>query len=712
VVVGAGLFAAFPVVYGVFLGAFYFPVLAMLLGLIFRGTAFEFRFRSEGMRPLWDRGFFLGSTVVAFVQGAAVGAMMRGIPVVNGQYAGGSFGWLHPFAILTGIGLVLGYALLGATWLVLKSEGELRDWARRRVRWLAAGVFAVLFLAFTVTFDYSALAQSNLHEHPWLLALPAIAALALAGNVLGAGRQHDGLSFALAGLFFLASFLTLGTMFWPYMIPYSITVANAAAPDASLRFLFYGGVLVLPFVAAYTIGVYWAFRGKSRGAYVDELPAGVASGQRAAHRIIVIGGGAGGLELVTRLGDTLGRRGLADVMLIDKSRTHLWKPLLHEVAAGSMDFAVQEMEFRAQAHWHHFHYRAGELIGLDRAKREIELAPFLDHEGHEVVGRRCFGYDTLIIAIGSHGNDFGTPGVREHAVLLDSADDAKRFHELLLDSFMRAESQSEQLKPEHVNLAIIGAGATGTELAAELRCATRELATSGYDRIDPEKDVSINLIEAADRILPPLPKRLADEALKLLEDLRVRVHTSARVKEVTANGVNLADGTFIPAELVVWAAGVKGPDILTKLDGLETNRASQLVVLPTLQTTRDPNIFAIGDCAACPWVDQAGKPVPPRAQAAHQQASHLARQLKRSLGTERAVKPWRYRDFGSLVSLGDYSTVGNLMGGLWVEGLLARVMYISLYKTHRMALHGIPTVVLESLANSITRRTEPHVKLH
>jgi cytochrome d ubiquinol oxidase subunit II len=264
VVIGAGLFAAFPDVYAVFLGAFYLPVLLLLLGLIFRGIAFEFRFRSQRMRRVWDWGFFLGSTVVAFVQGAAVGAMMRGIPVADGQYAGGTFGWLHPFPILTGIGLVLGYALLGAGWLVLKSDGELHDWAHRRIRWIAAGVFAVLFLAFTVTFDYSVLARSNLYQKPWLLAFPAIAALALAGVAAGLGRHRDGLPFVLTGLFFLAAFLSLGTMFWPFMIPYSITVASAAAPDASLRFLFYGGVLVLPAVAAYTIGVYWVFRGKVR----------------------------------------------------------------------------------------------------------------------------------------------------------------------------------------------------------------------------------------------------------------------------------------------------------------------------------------------------------------------------------------------------------------------------------------------------------------
>jgi cytochrome d ubiquinol oxidase subunit II len=268
VVIGAGLFAAFPDVYAVFLGAFYLPVLLLLLGLIFRGVAFEFRFRSERMRWAWDWGFFLGSTVVAFVQGAAVGAMIRGIPVADGQYTGSPFGWLHPFAILTGIGLVLGYALLGAGWLVLKSDGELRDWAYARIRWLAAGVLAVLFLAFAVTFDYSVLARSNLQARPWGLAFPAIGVLALAGLAVGVHRKrHDAVPFAMTVVFFLAAFLSLGVMFWPYMIPYSVTVADAEAPDASLRFLFYGGVVVLPVIAAYTIGVYWVFRGKVRKGY-------------------------------------------------------------------------------------------------------------------------------------------------------------------------------------------------------------------------------------------------------------------------------------------------------------------------------------------------------------------------------------------------------------------------------------------------------------
>jgi NADH:quinone reductase (non-electrogenic) len=434
------------------------------------------------------------------------------------------------------------------------------------------------------------------------------------------------------------------------------------------------------------------------------------------HRIIVVGGGAGGLELVTRLGDKLGRRKLADVTLIDRSRAHLWKPLLHEIAAGTMDFAVHEIDYLAQAHWHSFRYRIGEMIGLDRQRREVQLAAYVDEEGHEVTPRRSFRYDTLIIAVGSQSNDFGTPGVREHAISLDTPVQAKRFHGRLVNAYIRGHAQSQPLRAEQLQVAIIGAGATGTELAAELHYTTRQLVAYGLDRIDPEKDIQINLIEAADRILPALPERLSDAGLKLLKNLGVRVHTSSKVAEVSATGVKLASGSFIPAELVVWAAGVKAPDVLANLDGLESTGSNQLLVLQTLQTTRDESIFIIGDCAACAWAGHSGRYVPPRAQAAHQQAMHLVKQIKRRLGGK-PPQPWHYRDFGSLVSLGEYSTVGNLMGGLvgrnlWIEGLFARLMYRSLYKMHEYALHGPTKVTLDTLARLITRRTEPHVKLH
>ena len=447
-------------------------------------------------------------------------------------------------------------------------------------------------------------------------------------------------------------------------------------------------------------------------ARVDGAAAAPAAG---VPRIAVVGGGAGGLELVTRLGDTLGKRGKAEITLVDRNRTHLWKPLLHEVAAGSMDLDDHALDYLAQAHWHHFRFRVGELIGLDRTAKAIRLGATHDEEGREVTPERTEPYDLLVLAIGSRSNDFGTPGVAEHAIALDTPDQAVRFHRRLVNACLRAHTQEEPVRPGQLHVAIIGAGATGTELSAELHRTARAVVAYGLDRIDPEKDIEITLIEAAPRILPALPERLSAATEGLLRGLGVDVRTGARVTEVSEAGVQLADGAFVPSELVVWAAGVKGPDVLAHLDGLEVSRSNQLVVTPTLQTTRDPDIFAIGDCAFLQLEGQ-DRPLPPRAQTAHQQASHALAQIRRKLkGHE--LKPFVYRDFGSLVSLGHYSTVGSLMGfivgkSMFIEGWFARLMYRSLYKMHQRALHGWPKVMLETLARTMTRRTEPHVKLH
>lgn len=437
------------------------------------------------------------------------------------------------------------------------------------------------------------------------------------------------------------------------------------------------------------------------------------------HRIVIVGGGAGGLELATKLGDTLGKRGKAEVILVDKNRTHVWKPKLHEIASGSMDMSAHEVDYLAQAHWHGFRFRLGELTGIDRAQCLVHVAPYLDDEGRLVTPARAFAYDTLVLAIGSLSNDFGTPGVREHAMRLESKADAQRFHARMVNACIRAHAQTTPLKPEQLHVAIIGAGATGVELAAELHRTTREVIAYGLDRVDADKDIQVSVIEAADRVLPALPPRMSTATEKLLRELGVDVHTNAKVAEVVANGVLLADGRMLPAELVVWAAGVKAPDLLRDIAGLETNRSNQLAVHPTLQTTRDEDIFAIGDCSQCAWPEANGGKggfVPPRAQAAHQQASHVAAQIRRRMAG-RPLTPYRYRDFGSLVSLGEFSTVGNMMGGLiggslMIEGLFARLMYVSLYKMHELALHGATKVVLDTLARLITRRTEPHVKLH
>jgi len=433
------------------------------------------------------------------------------------------------------------------------------------------------------------------------------------------------------------------------------------------------------------------------------------------HRIVIVGGGAAGVELATRLGRREGRHGRASITLVDRNRTHLWKPLLHRVAAGTMDPTEHQTDYLAQARWNHFRFQQGALEGVDRARRVIQLARLVDTEGGEVLPPREVPYDTLVLAIGSQSNDFGTPGAAEHAIALDTPAQATRFHARLLNACLRADLDDAPADPHALHVAIIGAGATGVELSAELHKVVRELVAYGLHRIDPERDIRITIIEAAPRILPALSERLSEATRKLLERLDVAVMTGERVTEVTAHGVHTASGRFVGAGLVVWAAGVKAPPVLGTIEGLEVNRLNQLVVRDTLQTTNDPSIYAIGDCAACAWAEKGGF-VPPRAQAAHQQASHLAADLPRVIGG-RAPHAWRYRDFGSLVSLGKYSTVGSLMGSiargsLMIEGLFARLMYLSLYKAHEYALYGFTKVSLDTMARLITRRTSPQIKLH
>jgi NADH dehydrogenase len=437
----------------------------------------------------------------------------------------------------------------------------------------------------------------------------------------------------------------------------------------------------------------------------------------ATHRIVVVGGGAGGLPLATALGDRYGRGDRVQVTLVDRNATHVWKPLLHEVAAGRMDADAHDLDYLAIAHWHHFRFRQGALCGLDRARRAITLDRVTGPEGEEMQPRRTLAYDTLILCLGSVSNDFGVPGAAQHPIALDTLDDAERFHRRLLAVCVRADERAATGQPAKVDIVIIGAGATGVELAAEIRQTTRAHAGYGLDHLDPARDICLTLLEASPRILPPLSEKVAAAATELLEKLDVRVRTGERVTEVTGQGVHTASGAFHPADLIVWAAGIMAPAVLSKLDGLETNRAHQLLVTPALQTTRDPDIFAFGDCAAAPWLGHpAGAILPPRAQVAHQQATLLVKAIAARLDG-RPLPVFRFRDFGSLVSLGELSAVGNLMGALIggslvIQGLIARMMYASLYKLHQVSIHGLVRVAFDTVGRFLRGRLEPRVKLH
>ncbi|MFH4736233.1 NAD(P)/FAD-dependent oxidoreductase [Vibrio diabolicus] len=427
-------------------------------------------------------------------------------------------------------------------------------------------------------------------------------------------------------------------------------------------------------------------------------------------RIIVVGGGAGGLELATKLGRTLGRKNRAQITLVDRKASHLWKPLLHEVATGSLDEGVDALSYRAHAKNHSFDFQMGSLQDIDRERKVIILSELKDEHGELLMPSRELEYDILVMAIGSTSNDFNTPGVRENCIFLDSPEQAHRFRTEMNNEFLKLHAKNGN---GTVDIAIVGAGATGVELSAELHNAVKELRTYGFGDLDSSK-LNVNLIEAGERILPALPPRISAAAHQELVKLGVNVRTATMVTKAEKDGLTTKDGDKIPAQIMVWAAGIKAPDFIKDIAGLETNRINQLVVKNTLQTTRDDDIFVIGDLAQCTQAD--GSFVPPRAQAAHQMASQAFSNIVAKING-RELKDYVYKDHGSLVSLSRFSTVGSLMGNLtkgsmMVEGRIARVVYISLYRMHLMALHGVFKTGLMMLVGRINRVLRPNLKLH
>lgn len=422
--------------------------------------------------------------------------------------------------------------------------------------------------------------------------------------------------------------------------------------------------------------------------------------------IVIVGGGAGGLELAARLGRALGRRqGRERVLLVDRAAFHIWKPTLHEVAAGTLDAHQEGLSYMVLARRNHFSFALGDLAGLEGGRRSITLSEIRDAEGQVLVPMRTISFTRLVLAVGSGSNSFGTPGI-EHAYLLENVRDAQRFHADWLNACTRAAfSEGKAL-----GVAIVGGGATGVELSAELIEAHAEmlesLGSAQRFRLD------ITLVEGGDRILGGLPEKISAQARLALERKQVRVLTGTRVQRLQPGALVTSQGE-IAAEMMVWAAGIKAADGNAAL-GLEVNALNQFVVNDRLETSV-PGVHALGDCAACPWQD--GKTVPARAQAAHQQAEYLARALEAVLREHKIDQPFVYRDFGSLVSLGDNKGVGNLMGGLmgrnfFVEGLIAKWMYISLHLNHHRAILGMGKTAVLAIARLLQQRVSGRLKLH
>lgn len=443
---------------------------------------------------------------------------------------------------------------------------------------------------------------------------------------------------------------------------------------------------------------------------------------RTSHKVVIVGGGAGGLELAVRLGRKFGP---THVYLIDQAVDHIWKPSLHEVAAGTLDIHREGLSYAMLARNNGFTFVLGRVSRVDPQAKIVRLDNVV-FEGHDIFPPRDLLYDTLVLAVGSKSNFFGTPGANEFAIALDSTGQAERFRQLLLRDLVIADRSKGAGDPAAgtpaasgpsypLRIAIVGGGATGVELAAELREAARNVTAYGLDHLDPGHDVKIALLEGAPRILSGLPESMSRAATSLLLERGINVNTSVRITEVTADALYDDKGTRYPYDLCVWAAGIQAPEFLAGM-GLPVNRINQVEVNAGLRTA-DPAVFAFGDCAEAPWGGKSMS-LPARAQVAHQQAGFLIPTLTERI-TGRDVQPraFKYRDYGSLVSVGHNTGVGTLMGVLsgrrwFVEGLIARWMYMSLHLRHHMAVLGVVQTALMAVGRLLLKRSAPRVKLH
>jgi len=419
--------------------------------------------------------------------------------------------------------------------------------------------------------------------------------------------------------------------------------------------------------------------------------------------IVIVGGGVAGMEIATQLGNTLGRSKKSTITLIDRDSFHVWKPMLHTIAAGTNDVSLQKISFMAHASQHHFTYWPGEMSGLDRQNKLVHLQPIKMPDGTLIIGKRSFHYDVLIIAVGSCANDFGISGVSQYCHFIDARWQAMAFNRTVRGHLFRCAMNSTEM-----SISVVGGGATGVELVAEL-VQFVEMADN-YSQFDLNKKIKINLIENGPYLLPAFPQKISSAVENQLKKLGINVLLNTKVIAAEEEGFRLEDGQLIKSTLMVWAAGVKGPDFLKHLDHLEVNANNMLLVKPTLQTTLDDSIFVVGDCAS---VINAN--LSPTAQVAHQQAKYLIKEIPNWLAGKK-LPPFEYHYLGGIVSLGKYAAYGSLgkygvFPGGFIQGKVAQYSYDFLYRSHQKRIHGLFKGYLLWLAEQINKITRPSIRL-
>jgi len=427
-------------------------------------------------------------------------------------------------------------------------------------------------------------------------------------------------------------------------------------------------------------------------------------------KVVVVGGGAGGLELVIKLAKKFKKNPEVEVTLVDCNPTHIWKPLLHEIATGSLNSNHDETSYLMLARKYKFSFVLGRVDAVDTDNQSIHIEPINDETGAPLVAERNIGFTRLVLCVGSLCNDFGTPGVEEHCLLLDSRSQAEKFHQQFINQLHRIHAQAKD--DSRLSVVIVGAGATGVELAADIHNVAKRLPEYGFNEFSSDR-LSVMIVEAGPRILAQLPERISSSVTRELEKIGVEIRIDTMVSAIESNAVVTKSGESVSADLVVWAAGIKAPAFIAN-SNLPCDAIGRVQVQTNLLVTGLDNVFAIGDCCACPMKD--GSVVPPRAQSAHQMASTAYKNVVASI-QGRELKSFAYKDFGSLISLSEYSTVGNLMGNLmrgtvFVEGWLARLFYLSLYRMHQSAVHGFGAMLLIILGDTIYKATRANIKLH
>ncbi|MFD2238755.1 NAD(P)/FAD-dependent oxidoreductase [Aureimonas populi] len=420
-------------------------------------------------------------------------------------------------------------------------------------------------------------------------------------------------------------------------------------------------------------------------------------------RIVILGGGSGGLELASQLGRADG----IETILVDKSPSHTWKPRLHEMAAGTVATSLAEISYYLLAALRGFRFEQGEVTGIERAARRVRLAAVTSADGRVLAEAREIAYDRCVVALGGATPDFGTPGVAEHAIRLDGKDDADAFRDRFIGHMIEARATGTP-----TSVVIVGTGATGTELAAHLRYSERGFVETGAG--NEAKLLDITLVEAAPVLMPGIDETLRESIVKRLHSLDVKIVTDAEVSEVTNAELRTRKGETWPADLTVWAAGLAGNPVLKALGDFEIDGKGRIVVDRHLRATVDEAVHVLGDSASF-TPEGAERPLPPTAQAASQQAAYLARSLPRRLRGE-TPEPFSHDDKGRLISLGRAGTVGQVIFGrrqdFMIAGQFAAAAYHGLERQHQWRVLGRLRGSVAILADMVSPAKGPAFKLH